>query len=103
MRSDEFIKTILKTTDEQVLGSLRNDIPLGLDVVDKVALAKNGIGGVAFNHTCVAGVKRREFIRRLLITLSCLYGKDEACFFVVSPKEEYGELLKLNNIDVTVP
>ena len=58
---------------------------------------------MTLRNTCVTGAGRTNFIRRLLITLSCLYEKDEACFFVISTHNEYGELLRLHSIDVTVP
>ena len=104
MRADDFIRLILEQAkEEKILFQLRDGLPLGLDVVNEVALSKKYDGIVAYRHTCVAGVKRSMFIRRLLITLSCLYDKDEACFFVISPRMEYGELLKLKNIDITAP
>ena len=104
MRSDEFIKKILKIAqDDEKFEELRKGTPLGVDVIEDIVLSQKYTGALAFRHTCVAGVKRTSFIRRLLITLSCLYEKEEACFLIISPKTEYGELLRLRNMDATVP
>ncbi len=104
MRSDEFIRQILQLAqDDEKFEELRSGTPLGLDVVGNVMLSQKYTGATAFRHTCVAGCKRTDFIRRLLLTLACLYEKDEACFLVLSPKKEYGELLRFRNMDVTVP
>lgn len=104
MRSDEFIKKILNIAqDEEKYNALRKGTPLGVDVVGDIVFSQKYSGSVAFHHTCVTGVKTTEFIRRLIITLCCLYEKDEANFLIISPSTEYGELLRLSNIDATVP
>ena len=104
MRSDEFIKKILNVAqDDEKFNALRKGTPLGVDVVGDIVYSQKYNGTVAFRHTCVTGTKTTEFIRRLIITLCCLYEKDEANFLVISPSVEYGELLRLINIDATVP
>ena len=37
------------------------------------------------------------------MTLACVYDRSEAAFLILSPRAEYGELLRLKNADVTVP
>ncbi|MBR2646555.1 MAG: hypothetical protein IKD47_03260 [Clostridia bacterium] len=104
MRSEEFITKISQLSkDNDKFEELRKGIPLGTDAADNIVLSQRRQGPIVFRHTCVTGVKRTSFIRRLMITLSCLYEKDEACFLVLSPRAEYGELLRLKNIDATVP
>lgn len=102
MHSDEFIRTILQKAEEQKL-DYQKGLPLGLDEAGNLALARTYDGPMMYHNTCVTGVDHSSFVRRFLTTLSCLFEKDEACFFVLSPDVEYGELLKLNNLDVTVP
>ncbi|MBR2024114.1 MAG: hypothetical protein IJ996_06345 [Clostridia bacterium] len=104
MRSDEFINFLLKNgkTDEEVL-RIRESVPLGFDNCDKVVFARRPILAPYTKHVCVTGIRKTAFIKRLILTLSCLYDKAETCFFVLSPKTEYGELLRLHTIDVTVP
>ena len=104
MRSEEFIATISQMAeDTEKFEEVRKGIPLGMDVVGNVMLAQKRATPLTTRHTCVTGIKRVSFIRRLVITLSCLFEKDEAAFFIISPKTEYGELLRLQNIDATVP
>lgn len=104
MRAEEFITILSKKTQHgQTLESLRAGIPLGIDAAGEAVLAQIHEHSFTPNHTCVTGARRTLFIKRLLITLSCLYEKSEANFLVISPRAEYGELLRLKNIDVTVP
>ncbi len=104
MRSDEFIRNMRQSAkSEEELEFLRQGTPLGVDTIGEVVFSQKHTGVTVYRHTCVAGVKRTSFIRRLIITLSCLYEKDEACFFILSPKTEYGELMRLRNVDATVP
>ncbi len=101
MRSDEFISSLSSlAVEDEKFESMRKNVPLGLDSVEKVVYArKEGAG----NHICVTGINKGGFIRRLLITLSCLYERSEICFFVLSTSSEYGELLRLKSMDVTIP
>jgi hypothetical protein len=37
------------------------------------------------------------------MAISCLYDKNEVNFLVLSPRMEYGELMRLRSLDITVP
>ena len=104
MRADEFISKVsgLSHEDER-FEELKNGLPLGLDSTDGIVLAQKRKRPYTLRNTCVTGVGRSNFIRRFLITVSCLYDRTEACFLIISPKTEYGELLRLKSMDVTVP
>ncbi len=104
MRSEEFISLISQLAkDNEKFETLRNGIPLGVDSVGNVVTARREERSLAYRHICVTGNKRGVFIRRTLVTLSCLYDKSDVCFLVLSPKTEYGELLRLKSMEVTVP
>lgn len=102
MRSEEFIGTVLQKCAKQEINA-REKLPLGEDAAGNIVFAKKYLGQTFYKHTCVTGACKGKFIRRFLITLSCLYEKDEACFLILSPSLEYAELLKLRTIDATVP
>lgn len=104
MRSDEFISFLIKNckTDDDVM-RIQNGLPLGVDQGGNAVFARRQEQVQLTKHTCVTGLRKTAFIKRVLLTLSCLYDKTEACFFILSPKTEYGELLRLHNIDATVP
>ncbi len=102
MRTEEFIGAVSRLSkDNEKFEELRRGIPLGEDVRGEVVLAQKETKIVTVRNTCVTGVGRTNFIRRMLVTLSCLFDKEEACFFVLSPNTEYGELLRLHSADVT--
>ena len=104
MRAEEFISKVSgMSREDERFEELKNGLPLGLDSTDGVVLSQKRKRPYTLRNTCVTGVGRSNFIRRFLITVSCLYEKSEACFFVISPKTEYGELLRLKSLDVTVP
>ncbi len=104
MRTEDFIKTVSAYAEEtEKFDRIRMGLPLGEDVSGNVVLAQKREKPLTVRNTCVTGVGRTNFIRRLLITVSCLYHKDEVCFFVLSPRSEYGELLRLHSADVTAP
>lgn len=104
MRSDAFITSVCGASDDDTrFEELKKGLPLGEDTVGNIVLSQRREKPLTVRHTCVTGPSRGEFIRRLLLTLSCLYEKSEATFFVLSSRAEYGELLRLRNIDVTVP
>lgn len=103
MRAEEFITFLSKKTAEGALETLRSGLPLGVDAAGEAVLSQICEHSFTPNHTCVTGVRRTAFIKRLLITLSCLYEKSEANFLVLSPRAEYGELLRLKSMDITVP
>ncbi len=103
MRSDEFLSTLSALTGEEQFALAQKNIPLGVDAVGNIAYARRGENLFSSRHTCVTGGGRSAFIRRLLITLACLYERGEICFFVLSPVEEYGELLRMRRMDLTLP
>ena len=104
MRSEEFIATLSAlAADEEKFEAMRKDVPLGIDSVDNVIYAHKKTKPYSTKFICVTGGGKSAFIRRLLITLSCLYDRSDVCFFVLSPNVEYGELLRLKSMDVTVP
>ncbi len=103
MRSEEFISSLTENCkDEEGVKRLRAGVPLGRDMAGNTVLSQKHERPY-FRHTCVTGGRRTAFIKRLLITLSCLYDKTEANFLVLSPRTEYGELLRLSSLDITVP
>lgn len=103
MRSEEFISKISNLSEEnEKFEQLRAGIPLGVDVGDNVVLARKK-APLSTRHLCVTGSGKTNFIRRTLITLSCLYEKQDASFLIISPKAEYGELLRLHSLDAVVP
>lgn len=104
MRSDAFITSISEWAEQDdKFEQLKRGIPLGHDSVGNILFSQKREKPLMFRHTCVTGAGRGECIRRLLLTLSCIYEKSEATFLVLSPKTAYGELLRLRNIDATVP
>ncbi len=104
MRAEDFISTVSgMSREDERFEELKNGLPVGLDATDGVVLSQKRKRPYTLRNTCVTGVGRSNFIRRFLITVSCLYDRSEACFFIISPKTEYGELLRLKSMDVTVP
>ena len=104
MRSDAFISSISQLSgDDAKFEELKKGLPLGEDSVGNILLSQKREKPLMVRHTCVTGPGRGEYIRRLLLTVSCLYEKSEATFLVLSPKTEYGELLRLKSMDATVP
>ena len=104
MRTEEFMRAISEQSkDNERFENLKRGMPLGIDASEHILLAQPSEKTLTVRNTCITGTGRTGYIRRFLITLSCLYEKNEACFFVLSPRQEYGELLRLHSIDVTVP
>lgn len=104
MRTEEFISSISGVfSDEEGLKRLRASVPLGRDEGGNLVFSQKGERQRMIRHTCVTGSRNTEFIKRLIITLSCLYSSTEANFLILSPKLEYGELLRLESLDATVP
>ena len=104
MRAEEFMTVLIeKCTGEESLCALRAGIPLGIDGLGNTVFSQCTKHDYTVSHTCVTGARRTTFIRRLLLSLSCLYTPDEASFFILSPRVDYGELLRLRAADVTVP
>ena len=104
MRAEEFISVISGMShDDNQFETLKRGLPLGLDSVETIVCAQKLEKPFTLRTTCVTGTGRTRFLCRFLITVSCLYEKSEACFFILSPKAEYGDLLRLKSMDVTVP
>ena len=104
MRSEEFIALLSNATDnEENFNQMRKDVPLGVDSVDNVVYSHKNTRPYSTRFTCVTGGGKSAFLKRLLITVSCLYDRKDACFLVLSPNAEYGEFLRLKSMDVTVP
>ncbi len=104
MTTNEFINAVYHETEENAkLEEFKRGLPIGKNEEGEVLLAQRREKALTVRNTCATGEHRTEFLRRLIITLSCLYEKDQACFFVLSPRVEYGELIRLNAADVTVP
>lgn len=104
MRTEEFIERILGQADDNArFDELRKGIPLGEDTNGEVVLAQKNAQAYTVRNTCVTGSNKTQFIRRLLVSLAYLHHAEEACFIVVSPRVEYGELLRLTGSDFTIP
>ena len=104
MNMQEYVASLAElSADDEKLQELRKGLPLGKDVVGNVVLSQQRERPFTVRHTCVTGGNRVEFIRRMLLAISRLYTREEVCFLVISPKTEYGELLRVNGMDVTVP
>lgn len=104
MRMEEYISFLSeKSKDEEEFLRLRAGTPLGMDAYGEAVLSQKTEHPYTVRNTCVTGLRRTGFIRKLIITLSCLYEKSEANFLVVSPRTEYGELMRLRSLDITVP
>ena len=104
MHVQEFI-TILKERAAQQNDAfpIREGTPLGIDAGANVVFSQTEKSPLTMRHTCVTGTRKTEFIKRLILTLSYLYGKSEANFLILSPRLDYGELMRLSCADVTVP
>ncbi len=104
MRSDEFLSILSKYTEkDEDFENMKKNLPLGVDSAENVVYARTKTLAFSCPHVCVTGSGKGAFIRRLLITLSCLYERQEACFFLLSPSEDYGELLRMKAMDLTLP
>ncbi len=102
MRTEEYISFLIEKSkgDKE---KFRSATPIGRDLTDGVVFSQKMPRALAFKHTCVTGVGRTAFIKRLILALSFFYDKTEANFLVVSPHTEYGELIRLHGLDITVP
>lgn len=102
MKTDEYISFLIeKSADDKDI--FRSKTPLGRDSTNGVVFSKSRESKVAFRHTCVTGVGRTAFIKRLLIALSFFYEKKEMNILVLSPRPDYSELIRLHGLDITVP
>ena len=104
MRTEELIQKISREAEDNArFEELRKGLPLGEDANGEIVLAQKSAQTYTVRNTCVTGSNKTQFIRRLLITLSCMHDAKDACFIVLSPHVEYGELLKLIGCDFTIP
>ena len=104
MRTEELIKEISALSgNNDKFEEFKKGLPLGIDAGGNILLAQKYETPLTIRNTCVTGARKTNFIRRFLITISCLYDKEEACFFVISPRTEYGDLLRLHSLDITTP
>ena len=104
MRTEEFIQKIsMQAKDNARFEELKKGIPLGEDANGAIVLAQKSAQTYTVRNTCVTGGNKTQFIRRLLISLSCMHDTNDACFVVLSPYLEYGELLRLSGSDFTIP
>ena len=105
MKAEEFIASLseISRKNSYRFDRIRACIPLGKDEPGNVIVAHREENPGRYHHVCVTGGGRGNFIRRLVLVLSCLYDRSEAMFLVLSPRAEYAELLRLKNADVTVP
>lgn len=104
MRAEEFILALSERAgSEEELRRLQKGVPLGKDEQGNIVFSQTREKPLAIRHTCVTGADRTAFIKRLVVALSCLYERSEINFLVLSPRVEYGELLRLNGLEVTVP
>lgn len=105
MRTDEFIEKLseISKANPAEFERLREGIPLGVDAFQGVAVSHRENKIERYHHTCVSGAFKTEFIKRLVLTLSCLYERGEATFLILSPYLNYGELMTLKNADISVP
>ncbi len=104
MNTHEYISAIcFDIKENEKLESYKKGLPIGKDERGEIALAQKREKMLTVRNTCVTGAKRTEFIRRMALTWPSLYDREQAFVFVVSPKQEYGELLRFHSIDATVP
>ena len=104
MNMEEYVASLATLcADDAKLEELRKGLPLGRDVVDNIVLSQKSERPFTVRHTCVTGGNRVGYIRRMLLAISRLYTREEVCFLVLSPLTEYGELLRVKGMDVTVP
>jgi hypothetical protein len=103
MQTEEFFLRLSEAADKDAdrFHSLQENLVLGCDKSGQIVAAHKG--GERIRHTAVTGVKRTEFIRRTLLTAMASYDNDQAAFYILSPKKEYGELLRFRGVDITVP
>ncbi len=105
MKTEEFISALsnIKMDDGARFERLRAGLPLGVDEAGEIVLARTDSKNGRANHLCVTGLKRTEFIKRLLLTLVRVYEKNELCVLLLSPDFAYSDLLTLQTADITAP
>lgn len=105
MHVEQWIQMLSKisTADEEAFLSLRDRIPLGANSDGGIVTAYTAPKKGRLRHLCVTGVARTEFLKGLIVGLSCLYQREEISFFILSPKFDYTQLLSLSSADITLP
>ena len=104
MRAEEYVARLTETSaNAELLTRLCDGVPLGVDAANELVLSQTKAHPYTVRHTCVTGTRKTQYIRRLLCYLSSIYAKNQANFLIISPKTEYGELLKLYRLAATVP
>ncbi len=104
MTTQEFLNAVcFDKHGEEKWEQYREGLPIGKDEKGEIMIAQRRAKALTVRNTCVTGGARTEFLRRMIITLSCVYAKGQAYFFVLSPYKEYGELLHLRSVEMTVP
>ncbi len=102
MRIEEWI-ALLPTGDGEEKEKEKKAVPLGVDSVGNIVYARREEGLFFSRHTCVTGNGKSNFLRRLLLSLAHIYPKEKICFLVLSPYAEYGELLRMRSMSLTLP
>lgn len=104
MRTEEMMTNFSEQAKDDVsFEVMRRGLPLGVDSANTIVVAQKQLKPVLVRNTCVTGVNKTQFIRRLLLTLSCVNTAEDVCFFIISPNQDYGELLRLSATDFTIP
>lgn len=105
MRIEEWMGLLSEAArkNEYRFESLRTCIPLGVYPDGNIATAHREEKPDRYHYLLVSGAGKREFILRLVATLSRIYDKNEAQFLVLSPYTDYADFLSLAGADFTVP
>ena len=101
MRTEEFYNAIREKTANESTLSNRIAIPLGITEGGEIVYSRTRETAYSIRHTCVTGEEHTSYVKRLVLLLTALCGRD-ACFVVLSKKADYAELLRLKNANVTV-
>ena len=101
MQAKEWI-TLLKNSETEGAFSL-SQLPLGWDSEGRALLSHTQNRQDRYYHTCVTGKEKTQFILNTVASLLSAYGEGQLSVLVLSPKSEYGNLLRLKGADVTVP
>ena len=102
MRTEEWISLLQEQTeDDEERRLLKCGLPLGVGAAGETIVSQKREHPYIARLTCVTGGKRTAFIKRFLMTLSYFYPRSEANFLILSPRDDYGEMLRLQGMDAT--
>lgn len=102
MRTEEWISLLQQQTeDDEERRLLKCGLPLGVGAAGETVVSQKREHPYVARLTCVTGGKRATFIKRFLMTLSYFYPRSEANFLILSPREDYGDLLRMQGMDVS--